>query len=158
MKATIVLLADIEAENVGRKYMLEANRVGNLVFEMARLPHHISLKQPFIISNLIDVEMIFDKFCSSDWHDFDTFFFDNLHIADKYCFITTLHDEAIGFVSWDPRNMPEYVEIGHNCIIQKYKGNGYGKIQLKEALNRISQNDVKKKPLFMWVAEVIEKD
>lgn len=35
MKATIVLLADIEAENFGRKYMLEANRVGAVGFETA---------------------------------------------------------------------------------------------------------------------------
>lgn len=50
MKATFVLLADVEAENFGRKCMLEAHRAGNLGFEMARLPHHISLKQPFTIS------------------------------------------------------------------------------------------------------------
>lgn len=40
--------------------------------------------------------------------------------------------------------MPEYAEIGHNCIASKHKGNGYGKIQLQEAINRIIQNDVKR--------------
>ncbi|ADL52962.1 GNAT family N-acetyltransferase [Clostridium cellulovorans] len=80
----------------------------------------------------------------SNWQDCDNFFFDNLQIADKCGFITTLNDEAIGFVVWDPRNMPEYAEIGHNCIVPKYKGNGYGKIQLQEAVNRIIQNDVRK--------------
>lgn len=81
---------------------------------------------------------------SSDWQNFDDFFFDNLQIADKYGFITTVNDEAVGFVSWDPRNMPKYVEIGHNCVASKYKGNGYGKIQLQEAVNRIVQYDVRK--------------
>ena len=33
---------------------------------------------------------------SSDWKEFDNFFFDNLQIADKYGFITTLNNEAIG--------------------------------------------------------------
>lgn len=80
----------------------------------------------------------------SNWQDCDNFFFDNLQIADKYGFITTLNGEAIGFVVWDPRNMPEYAEIGHNCIASKHKSNGYGKIQLQEAVNRITQNDVKK--------------
>jgi ribosomal protein S18 acetylase RimI-like enzyme len=80
----------------------------------------------------------------SNWQACDNFFFDNLQIADKCGFITTLNDEAIGFVSWDPRNMPEYAEIGHNCIALKHKGNGYGKIQLQEAVNRIIKNDVKK--------------
>jgi len=62
MKATLVLLADIEAENFGRKCMLEANRAGQTGFEMARLPHHISLKQPFKIANLEVVENIFDEY------------------------------------------------------------------------------------------------
>lgn len=86
----------------------------------------------------------YEQSCNSDWQEFDDFFFDNLHIADKYGFITTLNDEAIGFASWDPRNMPEYAEIGHNCIASKHKGNGYGNIQLQEAINRITPNDVRK--------------
>lgn len=80
----------------------------------------------------------------SNWQDCDNFFFDNLEIADKCAFITTLNDEAIGFVVWDPRNIPEYVEIGHNCIASKYKGNGYGKMQLQEAMSRITENGVRK--------------
>lgn len=86
----------------------------------------------------------FEQRCSSDWKACDDFLFDNLKIADKCCFITTLNNEAIGFVVWDPRNMPEYVEIGHNCIASKHKGNGYAKIQLQEAVNRILENDVRK--------------
>ena len=86
----------------------------------------------------------YEQNCNSDWQVFDNFFFDNLQIADKYGFITTLNNEAIGFISWDPRNMPEYAEIGFNCIASKYKSNGYGKMQLQEAVNRIIQNDVKK--------------
>jgi ribosomal protein S18 acetylase RimI-like enzyme len=80
----------------------------------------------------------------SDWIDFDNFFYDNLNIADKYGFFTTFDDIAVGFISWDPRNMPDYAEIGHNCIISKYKGNGFGKMQLQEAVNRIIPNDVRK--------------
>jgi ribosomal protein S18 acetylase RimI-like enzyme len=79
----------------------------------------------------------------SNWQTFDQFFYDNLQIADTCGFITTLHSEPIGFVSWDPRKRPEYVEIGHNCIALKHKGRGYGKLQLQEAVNRISQYDVK---------------
>ena len=73
-----------------------------------------------------------------NWKEADKFFFDNLeNIGDKYCFVTTLNDEPIGFVCWDPRNIPEYVEIGHNCIKTIYKGNGYGTLQMKEAIKRI---------------------
>lgn len=83
--------------------------------------------------------------CERDWIAFDDFFFNNLDIADKYGFVTVLDGEPIGHISWDPRNMPEYVQIGHNCIATRYKGNGYGKIQLQEAINRIRQYDGLKK-------------
>lgn len=62
MKATIVLIADNEAENFGRKLMLEAHRYGRMGFEMARLPQHISLKQPFVIADLESMETFFDEF------------------------------------------------------------------------------------------------
>ena len=41
--------------------------------------------------------------------------------------------------------MPEYVAIGHNCIASKYKGNGYGKRQLQEAIDRIRKYEGLKK-------------
>lgn len=85
----------------------------------------------------------FDKKCrecwDKDWKEFDNFFFENLKIADQYGFITVLNGKPIGHISWDPRNKPKYVEIGHNCIAMKYKGNGYGKKQLSEAVRRIWQ-------------------
>jgi len=101
-----------------------------------------------IFFNLLKDAYSFDirneEHCKSNWEETDKFFFDNLEIADKYAFVTTLKDEVIGFICWDPRNMPEYAEIGHNCIATKHKGKGYGKIQLQEAIKRITQNDVKK--------------
>ncbi len=83
----------------------------------------------------------FDK----DWKDYDEFFYDNLQFTNNCGFVTILNGEPIGHISWDPRNLPEYVEIGHNCIASKYKGNGYGKRQLQEAVNRIRQYDGLKK-------------
>lgn len=62
MKATMVLIADNDAENFGRKLMLEAHKHGKMGFEMARLPQHVSLKQPFLIPNLEDMEEFFDGF------------------------------------------------------------------------------------------------
>ena len=62
MKATIVLIADNDAENYGRKMMLEAHKHGGMGFEMARLPQHVSLKQPFSIQSLDDMEAFFDCF------------------------------------------------------------------------------------------------
>lgn len=62
MRATIVLVADSAAENYGKKIMLEAHRAGDVGFEMARLPQHVSLKQPFAIAALEEFEKFFDEF------------------------------------------------------------------------------------------------
>lgn len=82
---------------------------------------------------------------NDNWLESDAFFYDNPEIADKYGLVTCLDDYPIGFVTWDPRNVPEYVEIGHNGIRSAYKGNGYGRLQLQEAIRRISAYDGLKK-------------
>ena len=97
-----------------------------------------------LLSDAYSFDRNYENTCKEKWQENENFFFDNLQIADKFCFITTLNDEAIGYVSWDPRNMPAYAEIGDNCIITKHKGNGYGKLQLQEAINRIKQYKVEK--------------
>ena len=73
----------------------------------------------------------------ANWKETDDFFYDHPEIADRYGLVTCLDGEPIGFVTWDPRNRPDYVEIGHNGIREKYKGRGYGHLQLEEALRRI---------------------
>ena len=70
MKATVVLIADNDAENFGRKLMLEAHRYGRMGFEMARLPQHVSLKQPFVIPDLDRMEVLFDEY-AKEIHPFD---------------------------------------------------------------------------------------
>ena len=74
---------------------------------------------------------------NANWKETDDFFYNNPDIADKYGLVTCLDGKPIGFVTWDPRNRPEYVEIGHNGIREEYKGRGYGKLQLEEAIRRI---------------------
>ncbi len=79
----------------------------------------------------------FERDCIEQWQEFDDFFFDNPHIAEISGFMTVLNNNPIGFVSWNPTNLPISVEIGHNCISDKYKGNGYGLRQMQEAVKRI---------------------
>ncbi|MDE5563317.1 MAG: GNAT family N-acetyltransferase [Clostridiales bacterium] len=93
----------------------------------------------------------FARYWQMQWQEFDDFFYANPQIADKYGFVTTLNGEPIGLVSWDPRKLPEYAEMGHNCIATKYKGNGYGKLQMREAVNRILSQGAKK--IFVWTNE-----
>ena len=53
--------------------------------------------------------------------------------------MTCLDSEPIGLVTGDPRHRPDYVEIGHNGIREQFKGRGYGRLQLEEALRRIKR-------------------
>lgn len=62
MKATIVLVGNTDTQNYGGKTLLEAHKLAKTGFEMARLPFHVSLKQPFFIHDLKEFEAFFDKF------------------------------------------------------------------------------------------------
>lgn len=101
-----------------------------------------------LYSQLVDAYSFNDnckKYWNDMWKEYDNFFYENLdNIADKFGFITVVDGNVVGHISWDPRNIPAYVIIGHNCIISKYKGNGYGKIQLEEAIRRIKEYNIKK--------------
>jgi len=44
---------------------------------------------------------------------------------------------------WDPREFP-LVEIGHNCILPKFKGIGLGKEQLRIILERLKHKSFEK--------------
>ena len=85
----------------------------------------------------------FDDRCRRTWDDLwrahDDFFYSNPSIADRYAFITAVDGNAVGHISWDPRNRPDHVSIGHNCILTAFKGRGYGKLQLREAVRRIRE-------------------
>ena len=65
-------------------------------------------------------------------------------------------------VTWDPRNRPAYVEIGHNGIREKSKRQGYGHMQLEEALRRIKEYEGLKrinrllKWLVLWYNELAQ--
>ena len=80
----------------------------------------------------------FARHWASDWRTFDDFFFDHPEIAERCGFITVFGETPIGFASWDPRNRPAFVEIGHNCIRSGWKGRGFGTRQMQEAIRRIS--------------------
>lgn len=66
--------------------------------------------------------------------------------------MTVLEGKPIGFVSWNPTNLPESTEMGHNCIMTKYKGKGYGKRQMQEAVRRIMAQGAKK--IVVWINEI----
>jgi hypothetical protein len=74
-----------------------------------------------------------------NWKESDDFFYDNPEIAEKFGLVSCIDGEPIGFVTWDPRNRPKYVDIGHNGIREKYKRQEYGHRQQEEAVCRIKE-------------------
>ncbi|NTV31044.1 GNAT family N-acetyltransferase [candidate division WWE3 bacterium] len=73
------------------------------------------------------------------WHETDSISFTNPDTIGKYVVVSFIENEPIGFITYDPRNFPEYGIIGQNCIIPEYKGNGYGTQQLEYVLSLFSQ-------------------
>jgi GNAT superfamily N-acetyltransferase len=73
-----------------------------------------------------------------NWRIADHDFFSNPDTVGECALFTFLADEAIEFVSWDPRRFPTAV-IGHNCVRPSFRGRGIGKAQLRNLL-RILRN------------------
>ncbi len=44
---------------------------------------------------------------NDNWLETDIFFYDNPEISNKYCMVSYIDNYPIGFVTYDPRNMPE---------------------------------------------------
>ena len=93
-----------------------------------------------LLKDAYSFETGYERDWLKEWIEADNFFYNNLDIADNCGFITVLNNKPIGFICWDPRNIPDFVEIGHNCIASMYKGKKFGKIQLQEAISRISRS------------------
>ena len=93
-----------------------------------------------ILCDAYSYDAHFKEMWEDNWKDTDDFIYGNIEIADKYGFIISVNGYPIGFIIWDPRNIPEYAEIGHNGIREAYKRQGYGNLQLMEAVRRIRAN------------------
>lgn len=90
-----------------------------------------------LLSRAYAFEPGYERANLSEWLRWDGFFSDRPDIADRCSFVTCVNGAPIGFIAWDPRELPERAEIGNNCIIPEYKGKGYGIAQLNEAVRRI---------------------
>jgi len=76
---------------------------------------------------------------SLSWEEFDRFVYANLTVMDGNGFLSEEDGALIGFATWDPRKLPESIELGHNCVLPAYRGRGLGKEQLSLALAGISE-------------------
>ncbi len=67
------------------------------------------------------------------WRQFDDFVFDHPDSITRLL-VSCLDEHPIGFVSWDPRRLPQAGWIGQNCIVPSQRGKGYGSRQIRQAV------------------------
>jgi len=65
MKAAFALLFDHRVHNTVKKLAVEMHQKYRIGFAGSQLPPHVSLKQPFLISDLPAIEAFFDHFAAS---------------------------------------------------------------------------------------------
>jgi 2'-5' RNA ligase len=65
MKATFALLLDHNVHNIVRKLAVEVHQTYHTGLVGSQLPPHVSLKQPFLISDLPALEAYFDQLAKS---------------------------------------------------------------------------------------------
>ena len=75
------------------------------------------------------------KVWQKDWERYSKDVFQYPDTVGACGFVTCLEDTAIGFASWDPRQLPEIGIIGHNCILPAFQGNSFGKKQIMRVLD-----------------------
>ena len=80
----------------------------------------------------------------ANWVKFDREVFDNPTTVGQCVFLTRFNAELVGFSSFDPRNGPSFGVIGHNCILPTFRGQGFGKDQIRETLRRMEMRSIKK--------------
>lgn len=72
----------------------------------------------------------------SSWEEFDREVFERPHTVGACVFLSWWDDKLVGFASYDPRQRPDVGIVGHNCVLPEFRGNGFGKEQIKEVLRR----------------------
>ncbi len=80
----------------------------------------------------------------ANWIKFDEEVFDNPNTIGRCVFLTRFNTDVVGFSSFDPRNAPSLGIIGHNCILPNFRGQGFGKEQIRETLRRIKMQSIRR--------------
>lgn len=75
-----------------------------------------------------------------EWRQFDKDVHDFPDSIGNSGFGTLLGFDFVGFISWDPRQHPSHVIIGHNCVLPEYRNRGIGKHQITRALNMFEKD------------------
>ena len=109
------------------------------------------MKYTYLKLSELEPETIYKALCVSyqgwedfskwenDWKQFDKDIHEFPDTIGSSGFGTFLGETIVGFISWDPRQFPSHVILGHNCVLPKYRKQGIGKHQITKALNSFQQ-------------------
>lgn len=75
------------------------------------------------------------------WKKSDEMTFNHKDSIGKCVIVSQVDGENVGFISYDPRNLPSFGVVGQNCILTKYKGHGYGRQQLNQLIKIFKERD-----------------
>ena len=87
-------------------------------------------------ANLLDLNPDFKYEFEANWQRTDDDLFDASSLSGRAA-ISTLGGEPIGFVTWYEEGA-KVGSIGHNCIVPTHRRNGFGKRQIRMALEELS--------------------
>ena len=88
-----------------------------------------------VIKTLLESKQEFQQLYIENWKGTDNETFNNPDTIGRYTLFSYIDNQLIGFITWDPRNIPYEGVIGHNCILPEYRGHGYGKEQIKKVMD-----------------------
>ena len=71
----------------------------------------------------------------NNWNEYDRDAFGNPKTIGACVFLNWHGNKLVGFASFDPRQAQNIGIIGHNCILPDFRGQDFGKQQVKEILD-----------------------
>ncbi len=80
----------------------------------------------------------------SNWKEYDSAVHLHPDTVGACGFFSYVDGKVVGFASFDPRGNTGRVVIGHNCILPRFQGRGYGTRQMCELLRVLKQRRFRK--------------
>lgn len=76
------------------------------------------------------------------WENEDRLAFQNIDTIGRHIQFSCIENNIIEFFSWDDRQFPKG-NVGQNCILPSYQGQGYGTRQIKKIIEILKINNFK---------------
>ena len=78
----------------------------------------------------------------NQWDNEDRAAFQNINTIGRHVLFSCLHNDLIGYFSWDDRQFPNGI-VGQNCILPGYQGQGYGTRLISHVIHCLENEGIK---------------